>query len=128
MSSAMLRVVGGHNSRNISYINLHKNYNRATPSMWSKYTTAVAMWDLINNGAPEFTVLSAMLNRQYDARRNGMIFTRSNKTRIGFNCLSNRLQCVTKQLKMNWQDMTKKEFKLLCKKTFINEELKKNRN
>ena len=82
------------------------------------------MWDLINNQAPEVTFLSAMMNRLFQGRRDGILFTRSNKKKIGFNCLSNRLQSVSQKLKMNWQDMNKMAFKKLCKGTFIESELR----
>ena len=82
------------------------------------------MWDLINNQAPEVTFLSAMMNRLFQGRRDGILFTRSNKKKIGFNCLSNRLQSVSQKLKMNWQDMNKLAFKKLCKGTFIESELR----
>ena len=123
ISSRMLRLVEGHYGRMGSFMELHKKYNRASPNMWCNYVTAVAMWDLLNNQAPEATFLSAMMNRLFQGRREGILFTRSNKKKIGFNCLSNRLQSVSQRLKMNWQDMNKMAFKRLCKETFIEREL-----
>ena len=124
LSSRMLCLVEGHRNRMVSFMDLHKKYNKASPNMWSNYVTAVAMWDLLNNQAPEVTFLSAMMNRMFQGRREGILFTRSNKKKIGFNCLSNRLQSVSQKLKMNWQDMTKMAFKRLCKETFIECELR----
>ena len=87
--------------------------------MWSKYSTAIAMWDLVNNQVPESVLLKTMMNSLYEERRQGLLFTRSNTSKIGFNCLSNRLQVVSKALKVSWQDMKKDQFKVYCKKQFV---------
>ena len=124
ISSRMLCLVERHRDRMCSFMNLHIKYNRASPNMWCNYVTAVAMWDLLNNQTPEATFLSAMMNILFQGRREGILFTRNNKKKIGFNCLSNRLQSVSQKLKMNWQDMDKVPFKRLCKEIFIERELK----
>ena len=125
ISAGMLRIVEGKRHSRLSYVELHKKYKRATPTMWGKYTTALAMWELVNYQMPEATLIHAVLNRQYQERRSGMLFTRSNRRKIGFNCLSNRLQAVSKALKVDWHDMSKETFKAYCKKTLIIEELNK---
>ena len=119
LSSRMLKIVNGFNTPYVSFMSLHKKFKRATPLMWCKYTTATAMWDLINNNVPEYTAIRAILNRQFDRRKRGMIFTRSNVSKIGFNCLSNRLQVVSKTLNVDWPDMSKRAFRELCKKIMI---------
>ena len=40
ISSRMLQIVDGKRDQSISFLTLHKKYNRATPAMWNKYVTA----------------------------------------------------------------------------------------
>ena len=119
ISSRMLMIVDGKQDGLRSFKSLHQKYKRASPMTWSKYTTAIAMWDLVNNQVPESVLLKTMMNRLYEERRQGLLFTRSNTLKIGFNCLSNRLQVVSGALKTNWQDMKKDQFKLYCKRQFV---------
>ena len=125
ISSQMLRVVDGNRNLAESYKALHKKYARATPAMWGEYVTANAMWELCNRQLPEYPFLKALLNRLNEERRRGFLFTRSNKCKIGFNCISNRMQVVSGKLIMNWQDMEKNAFKRLCKQELIEKELER---
>ena len=123
ISSYMLKLVDGRSYNQISFESLHKKYKRATPSMWCKYVTASAMWEVTNRQVPEVIFLKLLLNTMHEERRQGILFTRSNHSKIGFNCLSNRLQVVSKTLKSNWQDLGSEQFKKLCKNSFIIQEL-----
>ena len=125
VSARMLKIIDANSSATNSYVSLHQKYNRASPMMWSKYSTALAMWDMVNNQVPESAVLKSVLNLLNEGRRPGLVFTRSNNTKIGFNCLANRLQATSRSLNTNWQDMPKEAFKVLCKKTFITEALRR---
>ena len=120
-SSYMLLIVEGKIGNRLSFEKLHKKYNRASPMMWCNYVTAMAMWEVVNNQLPEKTHLKLALNILHEERRPGLLITRNNDTKMGFNCLSNRLQVVSKSLKVNWQYMSKINFKSLCKKQFITE-------
>ena len=48
-SGAALRLL----DKNLSFKELHKKYNRATPTQFQKYTTAVSLYDLIKKEIPE---------------------------------------------------------------------------
>ena len=122
-SSRMLQIVKKDYNRVHSFESLHKQFKRASPAMWCNYVTACAMHDVVINRVPENVIAKMTINWLSNSRRRGMTFTRSNKLKIGFNCLSNRLQSVSQRLKMNWQDMNKMAFKRLCKETFIEREL-----
>ena len=123
ISSYMLKLVDGRTYNRMSFECLHKKYKRATPSMWCKYVTALAMWEVTNRQVPEVIFLKLLHNTMHEERRQGILFTRSNQSKMGFNCLSNRLQVVSKTLKLNWQDLESEQFKKLCKKTFILQEI-----
>ena len=119
LSSYMLRLVDGWCYERQSFEALHQKYNRASPMDWCNYTTAVAMWNVVINQVPSCAHLKMMHNVLHQERRQGILFTRSNQTKIGFNCISNRLQVVSSKLHLNWQDMSDTAFKAMCKKVFI---------
>ena len=119
----MLKIVDGDWKGATSFVNLHRKYKRATPAMWCKYTTAMSMWDIIKHNVPEKAVVKTTMNRQYSGRNEGTLFTRSNTTKIGYNCISNRLQVVSRALDFNWQDLSKDSYKMKCKNVFIEQEL-----
>jgi hypothetical protein len=62
-------------------------------------------------------------NNLVDQRFQGIVFTRSNKLKIGTNCLSNRMMYVSSKLNFNWLMQTKTTFKMKCKKLMINDVL-----
>ena len=124
-SSRMLRIVDNNRVRPLSYANLHKKYKRATPSMWCQYTTALAMREVVCNNIPLTCVPFVAINQLHNDRAKGMKFTRTNKLKIGFNCLSNRLQCVSKLVEIDCQNVSKETFKKYCKQLLINDALQK---
>ena len=75
--------------------------NRATPEMWSNYSAACGMFNVILTGVPQDTLVNMTENFLNSERNKGLWFTRSNKLKIGFNCLSNHLQKVYLALKNN---------------------------
>ena len=118
-SSRMLRIVDKDFLCQKSFMSLHKQYGRATPEMWTNYVTANAMYNVITKRTPECIMLRMMLNTLHNDRHLGMRFTRSNKVKYGFNCLSNRLQKVSSMIVVDWMVLSTRGFKLLSKKLFI---------
>ena len=123
VSSRMLKIVKKDWRGVYSYKELHKICKRATPQMWNDYVTAIAMRDIICNQIPLCVVPKIAENVLHNTRRQGLSFTRSNQLKIGFNCISNRLQLVSSKLKMDWTTQSKDCYKNMCKKMFINEAL-----
>jgi exonuclease III len=122
-SSRMLIVITKNFEVAHSYMELHRKYLRATPEMWSNYSTACAMYNLICKQTPDCIVPISMSNVLHSSRQRNFTFTRSNSKKIGFNCLSNRLQLVSRRINFSWQEMSFETFKCACKKVFINEPL-----
>ena len=122
-SSHMLQVVNKDFSRQNSFMELHRQYKRATPMMWSNYMTAMSMHDMLCDQLFDYLNPSFTLNVLHSERRRAPLFTRSNKTKIGFNCVSNRLQVVSTTLTDDWTLLNRNSFKVLCKKLFIDNEL-----
>ena len=78
---------------------LQKISKRATPEMYSYYSTACGMYNVITTSNDTFVNLTEkFLNSK---RNQGIQFTRSNRLKIGFNCLLNRLQKISFSLRNN---------------------------
>ena len=122
-SARMLRIVDKDYVGIKSFMSLHIKYRRATPEMWGNYSTACALKHVMSTQTPDSIVNNLTLNVLNNERRLGMICTRSNVCKIGFNCLSNRLQYVTNRMKVNWMDMSKTSFRRFAKGLFINDVL-----
>ena len=118
-SSRMLRIVDKDYQCVNSFVSLHKKYMRATPEMWGNYSTACALHHIFTTQKPNTIIERLTMNLLHDERRQGMKFTRSNCVRVGFNCLSNRVQNVSGKMSFNWMDMSKLSFKIACKRIFI---------
>ena len=122
-SSRLLHIVDKDYAGTRSFLSLHKKYKRATPEMWGNYSTACALKQVLTAQKPECIVNGLTLNVLHNERRQGMVCTRSNATKIGFNCLSNRVQIVTNKMMVNWMDMSKERFRKFAKDMFINDQL-----
>jgi hypothetical protein len=90
-SGAALRLL----DRDSSFKNLHKKFNRATPTQFQKYTTAISLYDLMKKETPEGERINLQFNIQNDQRNEKLSFQANNKLQCGFNCLSNRFRSIT---------------------------------
>ena len=109
--------------KNLSYKELHKKFNRATPTQFQKYTTAVSLYDLIRRETPEEDWINLQFNFQNDRRNTRLTFYASNRYKCGFNCLSNRFKSVTNEVEKEWIDLTRDAYKTKCKKRLITDKL-----
>ncbi len=103
-------------SQNIQESN-SRNVIKLQRSMWNvqcKYSSV-----------PEDTFVNLTENFLNSERNQGLQFTRSNSFKIGFNCLSNRLQKISFSLRNNSLQDSNVVFKMKCKKLFITDELAK---
>jgi hypothetical protein len=109
--------------KNLLFKELHKKYNRATPTQFQKYTTAVSLYDLIKKEIPEEDWINLQFNIQNDRRNTRLTFQTNNKLKCGINCMSNRFKSITNEIDKQWVDMTRDVYKTKCKKRLITEKL-----
>lgn len=124
-SSRMLKIVQKDWNGEKSFKELHKVSKRATPEMWSNYVHCCALFDVVTIGKPNILLCKLMENNMVEQRFQGLIFTKSNRLKIGSNCLSNRVSNVSRKLNYNWIMYTKTAFKMNCKKLMINDVLER---
>ena len=98
-----------------TYKQLHCDYNRATPMLYSQFLTSVLYFDIMNSDfmlpEVEFVTANTLTNR----RNKNIVFTSSNSCRIGMNIPSNRLRSVTNMIEKDWMGIGKDSFKLKAK-------------
>ena len=109
--------------RDRSFRELHKKYNRATPTQFQKYTTAVSFYDLVKNSTPENDWINLQFNIQNDRRNPRLTFQTNNRYKCGINCLSNRFKSVTNEVDKEWISQTRDSYKMKCKKRLITDKL-----
>jgi hypothetical protein len=101
--------------RHSSYKQLHCDYNRATPILYSKFLTSILYFDIMKSDfmLPEREFVTA--NTLTDRRNKNFVFTADNNCKIGFNIPSNRLRSVSNMIEKEWMEHEKDSFKLHSK-------------
>ncbi len=61
---------------------LHKISKRTTPEMWSNYSAACGMYNVVTTRVPEDTFVNLTENFLNSERNQGLQFTRSNRLRL----------------------------------------------
>ena len=119
-SGKILKIV----DKELSYTQLHKKYNRATPRIFALYQTCINYYNIMRSwGFMREEKAKAQLNTMQSTRSNFLIFIRQNNYKCGLNNISNRLRSVTNVIKKDWMLVDKNAFKTLCKKHVIQEHL-----
>ena len=98
-SSKMLKICQKDWQGQFSFKTLHKISGKATPEMWLNYSAAFGMYNVITTCVPEETFVNLTENFLNSKRNQRLQFTRSNRLKIGFNCLSNCLQKISFSLR-----------------------------
>ena len=106
-------------NRDLSYVNLHKKYLRATPKLFSHNHTAVNYYKAINERI-YFQEAPDLINDVLSDGRNLMLtFVRRNNYKIGLNLQSNRLHSISNCIPQNSLSLSKPQFKTFCKVNII---------
>ena len=109
--------------RGTSFRELHKKYNRATPTQFQKYMTAVSFFDLVKCETPEDDWINLQFNIQNDRRNPRLTFQTNNRYKCGLNCISNRFKSVSNEINKDWIDQSRDSYKTNCKKRLITDKL-----
>ena len=104
---------------NVSYANLHKDYQRATPKLFSHYQTAVSYYEIVNEQVYQHEKNIVTNNTLSDRRNAFLTFGRSNKYCVGLNLLSNRLRAISGLISKTSVSYSKNMFKTYCKINII---------
>ena len=120
-SANCLKVCSKTFDRDTSFIDLHKNFKRATPMQWNKYVTACALYDNYNLQVPS-NVFTCTINNILNENRNDLVhFTSISNLKIGKSSIDNRFRILNNKVSFGMLEWSKERFKTHCKHPFISE-------
>ena len=106
----------------ISYHNLHKMTNRATPEMLCNYKLALQLYKTYNQQMPTDEWLHLNFNQIITSRQTLFMTSKNNNLKVGMNCLTNRFQHLNGKIPLCWLNKSYLGYKLDCKKLFLSTE------
>jgi hypothetical protein len=108
--------------KELSYISLHKKFNRSTPKLFSRYQTAINLFHVKNNVPTDHSseIDRATLTNQRNCR---VMFVRTNRFKVGLNLVNNRMRSISDVIDKKWLDLPIESFKLQCKIRIIQQSL-----
>ena len=104
----------------ISYVNLHKMANRATPEMFLKYKMSLLLYRTFNNEIPETDWLSLNFDQILTSRQSNFLTQKTNNYNVGLNISSNKFYVLNGKIILDWLSLPINSYKILCKQRFIN--------
>ena len=106
-------------TRDVSFVDLHNTYNRATPEKFLLYKHAITLFKLMND--PTFTTewVALNFNQIFTSRQSRFLATKANNRKVGLNALANRVYILNNRIPLDWFNMSFATFKVHCKKEFI---------
>ena len=118
-SSKGIRSCLTHSDPGISFINLHKNNNRAVPDQYMKYKHSLLLYSLYND--KEFSLDWVSLNMQHQFMNRSSLFSisQTNRLKVGNNILTNRLSLINGMIPLSWLNLSRDSFKIKCKEKFL---------
>jgi len=122
ISAKVLKTVTGikcNQDDGISFLELHKKTNRATPKMMTSYVQATCLHRIINNEVPSAIYLDLLTHHQELRRHYKPTFVKTNKTKIGENILRNRVQKTKNSLSGDWSVLSYDRMKIKAKRDFL---------
>jgi len=122
MSSKILKTISGikcNQEDGISYVDLHRKLNRATPLMMSSYIQLTCLHRILTTSTPNNVFLD-LIAHHYDATRHYKpTFIKDNRSRAGMNVFRNRIQKATNQIQEDMTLLTFNQLKVLAKREFL---------
>ena len=106
----------------ISYLDLHKNNNRANPEQFLKYKHSMLLYKLYNHEDYDMDWVSLNFQHQFAARNNVFMASKPNKLRVRLNIVTNRLSILNGSIPLSWLNLSLASYKIKCKKTFLTNE------
>ena len=104
---------------NMSYRQLHKKFNRATPTIFGKYLTCINYYDVLMSKAPGIVFNSIQAVTTRDERNPNLTFVAINRLKCGLNLVHNRFRSVMGIIRKNWVPLSRQMFKVKCNENII---------
>ena len=108
-----------HCTRDISFVNLHLLYKRATPEQFLMYRHALCIYKVLNSDVMTREWLELNFNQVFTSRQTKFITLKTNNRKVGLNALANRAFILNNKIPLEWINMSLNTFKVYCKKEFL---------
>ena len=118
-SAKALKVCCTNYEYNLSFINLHKSCNRATPDELMLYKTALCLFKLYNMEFNSIEFIGLNFNQIITGRQTNFLTLKSNTYKVGMNALANRLFPLNNKIPLQWLSSSLDTYKIKCKKMFL---------
>ena len=102
-----------------SFINIHKECNRATPERMSLYKHALLLYKLYNTNLPEMDWIALNFQQINATRQTTFKIVKSNNYKVGNNIITNRLHSLNNLIPLMNLNDSLSSFKIKCKKSLL---------
>jgi hypothetical protein len=103
----------------MSYHNLDRKPNRATPEMYCNYKLALMLYKTHNDCLPESEWIALIFSQTLMSRQNYLHINKSNYNLVGLNIFTNRFHNLYDKIPLEWLNKTFLAFKIETKNKFI---------
>ena len=118
-SAKAIKICAKSDTSDISFVNIHNLYRRATPENYLLYKHALALYKLFWSDANSTEFLALNLNTILTSRQVNFITTKDNKRKVGLNALANRLNPLNNRIPLLVLNRSLDSYKIYCKKEFL---------
>ena len=103
----------------MSYLELHKINNRATPAEFSNYKHALLLHKLIHTEIPTLDWIDLNFQQTFNRRSTSVNFVKNNRFKIGENLMCNRFGVLNGKITHEMLNLGTDSFKVTCKSMFL---------
>ena len=106
-------------TRDMSFIDLHRVYNRATKEKFLFYRHALGLFKLTRCPSYLTEWVALNFNQILTSRQTRFLASKANKRKVELNALANRVFILNNRIPLEWFNMSFESFKVHCKREFI---------
>ena len=103
----------------ISFVNIHKMNQRATPESMLLYKLSIQLFKLYNSNEHSLEWISLNLNQILTSRQSKFQIMKTNDKMVGLNILTNRLSALNGKIPLDWLNGSLDSFKIKSKKLLM---------
>ena len=103
----------------LSYIDLNRINNRATPTEFSNNKHALLLHELTHTEIPQSDWIDLDLLQTFNSRSSTLNFFKCNRFKIGENLLCNRFHILNGKINIEKMNLSNDSFKVKCKTIFL---------
>ena len=103
----------------ISFFNLHRSFDRATPEQMMLYKLALSLFKIYNSNFNSIEFVMLNFNQIFTSRQTKFITSKSTHSKIGLNSLANRFYALNNKIPLDWLNHSFVTYKVKCKNLFL---------